>query len=255
MTLLENASQRTPYLAVAVTGHMERAFAGAGEGKAFGALSQNPIDVVLLADMDMMDDEVVGYYREIDQYTDNIGGFRLMSSLGNVPFCLNVPDALRGDACMMALRNHRLKYRTLLGVESIREEYIRRIREQSTEYDSAAQQRLAELEGEYRTKSADVQKRSDLSLLDQKKLIDSLGNQFQSRVNKVAESARREKQQANNRMQSEQEAELQGFYASIRQGAVIIPASVLFIIIIFVLALRLFSERKVVPDQRRRGTK
>ncbi len=214
-----------------------------------GDLSELPVNVILVSDLDMASDQFHAVYRSTDAQEDEQ---RTLASIGNVIFLSNVLDALAGDRELLRVRSRRSRYRTHEAIEEIRRrdaDEMGRLQEQwraevQGELDRA-RQRFEERVREIREAGGDAVDRTQQFLSAQ----DTLQREFEADTRRI--ERRLELQERQKR--AEFDAQIAGFWRRIRTLSIIVPAILILAVSAVVFVLRQMHERIDIPVARKRS--
>jgi ABC-2 type transport system permease protein len=117
------------------------------------------VDVIVIADLDFISEQ---FFEIRKRGIENL-------DFDNIPFILNCMDVLVNDESFIALRNRRVKHRTLTTVESKVRAYAEQRAVEQREAEVEAQRALSQAQQQLDQKVAEVRRREDLD--DQTKSI------------------------------------------------------------------------------------
>jgi ABC-2 type transport system permease protein len=257
---------KRPPFAIEVTGTMPSAYprlaggakpAPAKEGEeapkpVTGATSAKPVHVIVVADLDLIDNEFFQFYRNAGNRLGQQDELRVLMDLKNVQFVANAVDALFDDKAYLELRTRRPARRPLTRLEavSLAAQEIR-----NTQKDAAqdqAQSKIDTLNAEFQASLAKIDAREDLdedTKAQERSRAQIVG---QRKLDAEIQAITLKRQQEERTLSIEQDRAIQRHRWWVKFLAVGIPTAVLALIAIVVFALRLFSERTHIPAARRR---
>jgi len=121
-----------------------------------------PINVILLADLDIISNDFFGL-RQVGRI-----------DLDNVTFILNCVDSLAGDDSYIALRKKRLKSRTLSTIEKLEQEHEERRIDEQADAKKDADEELKAARDSFDEKVEGVKERTDLDTHSKRVLISTV---------------------------------------------------------------------------------
>ena len=199
------------------------------------------VNVVAIADIDFISEQFFEIRRR---------GFENLN-FDNVSFMLNCMDMLVGDESFVALRNRRVKHRTLTTVESRVRAYSqeRAVEEQDAERE--AQQALAEAQRRLDERVALVRNRSDLDENTKQIMARNIQEVESRRFETVKSSIESERDARIEASKEEMESQVRRIQSNIRTLAGIIPPIPVFLIGVGIFVRRRRSEREGAAAARR----
>ncbi len=254
MEIYEPVYGKQPSLAVSITGTMKRAWdsAAVAEGESdIGKASAQSINVIMMADLDMVDDQFYGIYRGIDARHSRKEQ-KLWGGIRNVQLLANAVDFLAGDDTLVSLRSRRPQHRTQLWFEkdfAVTEEEVAKVRDEAR---LAKEAKLAKAQERYQAALDAIQKRTDLDAQSRKQLEAAKKISEQRVVDIENRQADREEQREIRMALRAQRSETQSKRTVFKVMAIGIPALVLLLFTLFVAITRVLKERSDIPAARAR---
>ncbi len=199
------------------------------------------VNAIVIADMDFISDQ---FFQIRQQAIGNL-------NFDNVSFFLNCVDVLIGDESFIALRNKRVKHRTLESIEvrkhNFRQQQI--VEEQQAENDASkalsdAQRRLTEKVGE-------VRNRADLDERAKDLMAKNLQEAEQRKFNALKENIEGEKEAKIQRSKENMEGQVRSIQSFVKSLAVILPPLPVFVIGAVIFRRRQKREREGALAARR----
>ncbi|NRA38364.1 MAG: Gldg family protein [Planctomycetes bacterium] len=252
-SLYQAASGEQPDLAVKVRGRMRRTLVDedADDTKKIGEQSAVEVQVVVLADIDMAHD----YFFTMDNYLkqDNSKEDQhIWASLRNVQFLSNVVDWLAGDSHFANLRQRVQRYRSLVTLDDVLADSIRRKEENHAAAQELIHQKVQKLMKDVQLKIQAVHQREDLDLsakTNKSEMLKLEGANYLKRIKEMEEKSLAIDLRKINMQETRTIGE---FLTEIKCMAIAIPAMILSLVIVFVFILRLRREQRYVPESRLR---
>ena len=193
-----------------------------------------PLHVIVITDIDFISQQFFDIRR--------MGPGNL--NFDNVTFFLNAMDTLVGDESFVALRNRRVRHRTLARVENQTRNFIERRAQEEAEAEREAGANLAAAQSRLDAKVAEVRDRADL---------DAQTKQIMARNLEEVENRRLEVQKANIETAKEaairaseerMETQIRLIQSSIRSAAVLLPPIPVFLLGVYIFIRRQKRERE-----------
>ena len=217
-----------------------------------GALSGKPIHVIVIADLDLVDNEFFRFYRDQGNQLGKQDELRVLMNLKNVQFVANAVDALFDDKSYLALRTRRPLPRPLLKLEKVSTEAREARRAQLEAVTTDLQAEIDKVNGDFRATLDKIDARDDLdeeTKAQEKSRAEIVGQRrIQGEINnlklKIEQEERKLESQANNSVKN--------YQWWVKFLAVIIPSGVLGLIALAVFANRVVREKSHIPAARRR---
>lgn len=199
------------------------------------------INLIVISDLDFISEQ----FFEIRKR--GIGNL----NFDNVTFFLNCIDALTGDESFVALRNRRVKYRTLERVEAQTRKYIEQRTREQQEAETEAQKALAEAQQRLNEKVDQVRQRPDLDEQTKQIMVRNLQEVENRRLDAVKKSIEAEKEAKLQRSKEHMESQIRRIQTNIKTFAVVIPPIPVLIIGIYIFIRRRRREREGALAARR----
>lgn len=228
----------SPVIAARIKSKGAAAEKPSGEGK--DAAKSESINVVYIADMDMVSDTFF-FIRDKEWQ-----GIRL----DNITFVLNAVDELAGDDAFLAVRSRRAQHRTLSRVEERTQEAKTRETEAASKADTEATQSLAAARKRLQAEAEKI--RDDKSMDKRTQQIKlSAAQENESRRFAVEEqNIKNEQKKKTKQIKDRTEREVRQIEDRIRFLAIALPPVPALMLGIFVFALRARDERQgIIPDR------
>jgi ABC-2 type transport system permease protein len=208
---------------------------------------ENPIDVVLVSDVDWIA-PIIFRLREMGENQDMLVDWKFQ----NVTFVLNILDELAGDDRFMAIRKRTRPHRILTKVEEATEESREKSLKEQSDFITDASQQIESVREEFRKKIAELEGRTDLDPRMKAQVIEMQRIEFErARDVKIA---RLEKQRDQQVKQSERElaAKIRGVQDFYKLCAVLLPPIPPILLAFFVFFHRRKAEQEGVDTRRLR---
>lgn len=254
---------KRPALAVEIAGAMPSAYprtapgAKAEEGKeapapATGALSGRPARVVLIADLDLVDNEFFRFYRDQGNQLGKQDELRVLMDLKNVQFVANAVDALFDDKAYLDLRTRRPDRRPLLKLEAVTTAAAEARRVQLDAVKDKLQAEIDQINAKFQADLSKIDARADIdeeTKAHERSRAEIVGRRrIQREINDLQLQIEKEER----KLESLQNNSVKAYQWWVKFLAVAIPSAVLAAIALGVLANRVVREKSNIPASRRR---
>ncbi len=233
----------------------------ADSGEHLKSHKTHPINVVVVADIDLMGSQVFALRSRAQDDDPTIGELRF----DNIPFVLNVLDSLSGDSRFVEIRKRRPAHRTLTVIEhqvdDNRDAMIETRKEFKKKYDdqkqaaqaiadkaSAKLQELQDQMKKYQAKGEEPPPAVQQQYLEAMMNAEIEINRVQDKIKQLDRDERREEEIANRNLNSQ----IKGVQDRYKYAAALIPPIIPIIIAAFVFFNRRAEEREGVAKSRLR---
>ncbi len=254
---------KRPALAVEITGAMPSAYsrlapgAKAEEGKdaptpATGTLSGKPVRLILVADLDLVDNEFFRFYRDQGNQLGKQDELRVLMDLKNVQFVANAVDALFDDKAYLELRTRRPARRPLLKFEAVATEAQKLRTTQLDAVKTDLEAKIEKVNAEFQESLAKIDARDDLdeeTKAHEKSRAEVVG---QRRIQLEVNALQLKIEQEQRKLEIQEARTVEAYQWWVKFLAVAIPSAVLAIIALAVFANRAVREKSNIPAARRR---
>jgi ABC-2 type transport system permease protein len=226
----------------------EAADAGAGqdggaddEPEPSEAATGSSVDVVVVADLDFISDQ---FFQIRAAGPQNL-------NFDNVTFFLNAMDVLLGDDSFIALRNRRVRHRTLERVEGRTQSFIERRTADEKAAEDEAQAALDEAQARLDEKVAEVRNRTDLDERAKQIMARNLEEAENRRFESLKQSIEAKKEAEIARSKENVESQIRRIQSNIRTFAVLLPPIPVFAMGVAIFLRRQRREREGAAAARR----
>ena len=169
----------------------------------------------------------------------------------NVSFFLNAMDVLIGDESFVALRNRRVRHRTLETVESRVREFTEQRSVEEDEAEDSAQDALRQAQERLDRRVAAVQERDDLDAQAKQIMARNLQEVENRRFTVLEANINSEKDAQIRASEERMEAQVRRIQSGIRTAAVLLPPIPVFLLGVFTFVRRRRSEFEGAAAARR----
>jgi ABC-2 type transport system permease protein len=253
-----------PILAARITGTMASAYAKApaepaGDGSAtaagavaVGTASPQPINVVVIGDTDFASNQLFEIYRNEGNRIDR-NKMRFLTDLRNIQLVGNAVDALMGDGALMALRTRQPEPRPLRRHEDVYIATQKQVREVVQQAESTQRSAVDAANKSLTDKVADIDKDESLDEVAKAHKKEEVRSREQRIVDARVEQENLAAEVKINQAKATQRDVITADRWKVRIASAAIPAALLLVVALFVLASRLAGERSHIPMSRKRN--
>ncbi|MCB0301224.1 MAG: Gldg family protein, partial [Calditrichaeota bacterium] len=187
------------------------------------------INAIVIADLDFISEQ---FFEIRKQGISNL-------NFDNVSFFLNCIDVLVGDESFVALRNRRVKHRTLTSVEAQTQEYIQQRAAGEQLAENEAQVALTDAQQRLTQRVQEVQQRTDLDEQTKQIMAQNIQEVEQRRFDALKTNIEAEKEAKIAASKAEMESKIRNIQNGIKTMAVLIPP-----IPVLVIGIMIFIRRR-----------
>ncbi len=187
------------------------------------------LNAIVVADLDFISEQ---FFEIRKQGVANL-------NFDNVNFFLNCIDYLVGDESFVALRNRRVKHRTLQAVESQVQSYVAKRADDEQKAESEAQQALTEAQRRLTERVDEVRQRTDLDAQTKQIMAQNIQEVEQKKFDALKANIEAEKEAKIAASKEEMESQIRTIQSGIKTLAVLLPP-----IPVFVMGIMIFIRRR-----------
>jgi len=211
------------------------------EEESSSASGSRRLNVLVIADLDFISEQ---FFQIRARGPQNL-------NFDNVTFFLNCIDVLMGDKSFVALRNKRVRHRTLKLVEAQTKEFIERRVQEEQDAEAEAERALDEAQKRLDEKVAEVRNRPDLDAQTKQIMARNLQEAETRRFEVLKANIEAEKQAKIHASKENMEEQIRRIQSSIRTFAVLLPPIPVFILGVWIFIRRQRREREGAAAARR----
>jgi ABC-2 type transport system permease protein len=215
--------------------------AAGDEGTKTPQSGKGTVNLIVVADVDFISEQFFEIRR--------IGPPNL--TFDNVSFFLNCMDVLMGDESFVALRDRRVKHRTLQRVEDRTQEFFERRVAEEKDAEAEADQALADAQKRLDAKVEEVRQRVDLDAQTKQIMARNLQEVENRRLETLKAGIEAEKQARIQRSKENVESQIRNIQSTIRSVAVLLPPIPVFVMGVVIFIRRYRREKEGAAAARR----
>lgn len=255
--------QKRPPFAVLISGTMPSAYprlapdAKAEEGKEppkpqTGTPSPKPVRVIVIADLDLVDNEFFRFYRDQGNQLGKQDELRPLMDLKNIQLVANAVDALFDDTSYLALRTRRPQARPLTRLVAVATEAREQRRLQLEAITTELQAKIDKINDDFQASLRKIDERSDLdeeTKAHERSRAEIVG---QRRIQREIDKLKLEMEHQERRLEIQQARTVEAYHWRVKVLAVVVPSAILALVALAVFINRLVAEKTHIPASRRR---
>ena len=193
-----------------------------------GGTNDNPLDVIIVADLDFIGDQFFAIREQ--------GGGDL--NFDNVTFFLNAMDTLLGDNSFIELRSRRARHRTLERVEVQTADFIDRRREEERQAETEAQDALSQAQARLDERVEALRNRGDIDVQTMQIMVRNLEEVENRRLEVLSANIEAEKENKIQASRERMESQVRQIQTTIRTFAILLPPVPVFLVGLAILVRR-----------------
>jgi ABC-2 type transport system permease protein len=193
-----------------------------------------PLHVIAITDLDFISEQFFEIRR--------MGPGNL--NFDNVTFFLNAMDTLVGDESFVALRNRRVRHRTLVRVENQTRDFIEQRTQEESQAEMRADQALAAAQRRLDEKVAEVRARDELDDQTKQIMARNLEEVENRRLDVLKTNIDAEKDSEVRASEQRMESQIRRIQSGIRTMAVLLPPIPVFLLGVYIFMRRRERERE-----------
>jgi ABC-2 type transport system permease protein len=203
--------------------------------------TKRPLHAIFVADVDFVSEQ----FFEIRK----LGPGNL--NFDNVTFFLNAMDTLVGDESFVALRNRRVRHRTLARVEAQTQTFIEQRTKEEQDAEQKAQEALAAAQRRLDERVGEVQNRDDLDAQTKQIMARNLQEVENRKLDVLKANIDSEKEAEVRASQERMETQIRRIQSGIRTLAVLLPPIPVFLLGVYIFVRRQQRAREGALAARR----
>ena len=198
------------------------------------------VNAIVIADLDMISDT----FFQMRQSGDREFSF------DNINFVLNCADLLAGDDSLIALRNRRPTYRTLVRIEKQRETYEKQRQDKEKAAESEADTELADAQRRLTEKVKKLKERTDIDARTRATLVSNLEQTENKRFDAAKRAIEARKEERVYKAKQEMQKEVLTIERKTRMLAIALPFCPVLLEAVIVFLAMYLTERRQTPLSR-----
>jgi ABC-2 type transport system permease protein len=219
---------------------------------ATGVPSAKPVHVIVVADLDLIDNEFFQFYRNQGNRLEQ-DEFRILLDLKNVQFLANAVDALFNDQAYLDLRTRRPARRPLTRLEEVRAKAAEVRRLQVNQAMDDAQSKIDQLNSDFQASLSKIDQREDIDEATKAQEKERARIVGQRKLDAEVQRIQLTREEQERTLEIKQTRETLQSMRWVQILAVVIPSVILLVIAVIVFINKLVSERSNIPAARRRA--
>ena len=193
-----------------------------------GDTDDNPLDVIIVADLDFVGDQ---FFAIRAQGPEDL-------NFDNVTFFLNAMDTLLGDDSFIELRSRRARHRTLERVEAQTADFIDRRREEERQAETEAEEALSQAQARLDERVEALRNRTDIDVQTMQIMVRNLEEVENRRLDVLSTNIEAEKENKVRASRERMESQVRQIQTTIRTFAILLPPVPVFLVGVAILVRR-----------------
>lgn len=217
-----------------------------------GALSGKAAHVIVIADLDLIDNEFFRFYRNQGDQLSQQEELQVLKDLKNVQFVANAVDTLFNDTAYLKLRTKRPARRPLTRLEAVALAAQETRNQQVESAKVTTQKQIDDLNADFQKSLEKIDSRTDIdeaTKAQERQRAQIIG---QRRLDVAIREANLKREKEEHTLEIDQNRAIERYRWWVKSLAVAIPSAVLALIAMGVFINRLLRESSHIPASRRR---